>query len=82
MADITGGNAVSASTIRRWALEVIHLLAARAPRLDRILEKIATQGGKAVFIDGTLVHNRTVCRAPYGVTRQACHLVAPNSTTQ
>ncbi|MEQ4720349.1 hypothetical protein [Nonomuraea sp. B19D2] len=63
LADIAGGDAVSASAIRRWALEAIDLLAARAPRLDRILEKIAKQGGEAVFIDGTLVHNRTVCRA-------------------
>jgi len=35
LADMAGGNAVSASTISRWTWEVIGLLAARAPRLDR-----------------------------------------------
>ncbi|MEV1249594.1 hypothetical protein ACIBO2_26315 [Nonomuraea sp. NPDC050022] len=39
LADMAGGNNVSASTIRRWLLEVIDLLAARAPRLDRALKK-------------------------------------------
>jgi hypothetical protein len=31
LADIAGGNGVSASTIHRWTWEVITLLAARAP---------------------------------------------------
>ncbi|MEU5719125.1 hypothetical protein AB0G71_25825 [Streptomyces sp. NPDC020403] len=35
LSDIAGGNDVSASTVRRWLLEVIELLSARAPRLDR-----------------------------------------------
>ena len=34
-ADLAGGNDVSATTIRRWCDEVIALLAAKAPRLDR-----------------------------------------------
>jgi hypothetical protein len=58
LADIAGGNSVSASTVRRWVLEVIELLAARAPRLDRILKKIAKQGGEVVLLDGTLVRTR------------------------
>jgi hypothetical protein len=60
LADLTGGNDVSATaTMRRWLLEVIELLAARAPRLDRALKKIARSGGEVVPIDGTLV--RTTC---------------------
>nr|WP_166682631.1 transposase family protein [Streptomyces sp. 846.5] len=41
LAELAGGNDISAATLRRWVLEVIGLLAARAPRLDRALKKIA-----------------------------------------
>jgi hypothetical protein len=58
LSDMAGGNGISASTVRRWLLEVIGLLAARAPRLDRALKKIARSGGEAVLIDGTLVRTR------------------------
>ncbi|NUP46383.1 MAG: transposase [Catenulispora sp.] len=58
LADLAGGNGVSASTVRRWVLEVIKLLAAKAPRLERALGKIARSGGEAVLIDGTLVRTR------------------------
>jgi hypothetical protein len=58
LADLAGGNDLSASTIRRWLLEVIDLLAARAPRLDRALHKIARAGGVVILIDGTLVRTR------------------------
>jgi hypothetical protein len=58
LADMAGANNVSASTVRRWLLEVIALLAARAPRLDRALAKIARSGGELVLIDGTLVRTR------------------------
>ncbi|GGU97995.1 hypothetical protein GCM10010211_76660 [Streptomyces albospinus] len=44
--------------MRRWLLEVIELLAARAPRLDRALKKIAGKGGVVVLLDGTLVRTR------------------------
>jgi hypothetical protein len=56
--DMVGGNDVSASTVRRWVLEVIDLLSARAPRLDRALKKIAKKGGVVVLLDGTLVRTR------------------------
>lgn len=56
--DMAGGNDVSASTVRRWVLEVINLLSARAPRLDRALQKIARKGGVVVLLDGTLVRTR------------------------
>ncbi|KFF99100.1 transposase [Streptomyces scabiei] len=52
LADMAGGNNVSESTIRRWRDELIALLAAQAPRLDRVLKKVAKQGG---LIDGTLI---------------------------
>ncbi|MBD0716076.1 transposase family protein [Streptomyces sp. CBMA370] len=58
LADMAGGNNVSESTVRRWRDEVITLLAAQAPRLDRALKKIARQGGEVVLIDGTLVHTQ------------------------
>lgn len=41
--------------MRRWRDELIGLLAARAPRLDRALKKIARRGGEVVLIDGTLI---------------------------
>lgn len=61
MLDLAGGNGVSESTLRRWRDEMIDLLAARAPRLDRALRKIARRGGEVVLIDGTLIptHRRT-----------------------
>lgn len=58
LADLAGGNGVSASTIRRWVLEVIELLAAKAPRLDRALNKVAAAGGDVVLLDGTLIRTR------------------------
>ncbi|MET7896582.1 transposase family protein [Streptomyces mirabilis] len=58
LSDMAGGNQVSASTVRRWVLEVLRLLAARAPRLDRALKKIAKRGGVVVLLDGTLVRTR------------------------
>jgi hypothetical protein len=58
LADMAGGNGVSASTVRRWVKEAVKLLAARAPRLDRALKKIAKAGGQVVLLDGTLVRTR------------------------
>ncbi|MEU6033625.1 hypothetical protein ABZ825_42680 [Streptomyces tauricus] len=78
LADMAGGNEVSASTVRRWVLEVLGLLAARAPRLDRALKKIARRGVAVVLLDGTLVHTaaapeRTTARTTAGNTRpMAC----------
>jgi hypothetical protein len=58
LSDLAGGNGVSASTVRRWVLEVIEGLAKRAPRLDRVLAKVVAGGGNVVLIDGTLVRTR------------------------
>ena len=58
LADMAGGNSVSASTIDRWTWEIITLLAARAPRLDRALARIKKEGGEAVLLDGTLIPTR------------------------
>lgn len=58
LADMAGGNDVSESSVRRWRDELIGLLAAQAPRLDRALKKIAKQGGELVLIDGTLIRTR------------------------
>ncbi len=53
LADMAGPSQVSASTVRRWLLEVMHLLAARAERLARALNEIVKRGGAVVLIDGT-----------------------------
>ena len=58
LADIAGGNSISASTIHRWTWEIITLLAARAPRLDRALAAVTRQGGEVVLLDGTLIPTR------------------------
>jgi len=58
LADMAGGNSVSASTIHRWTWEIIGLLAARAPRLDRALAAITRHGGEVVLLDGTLIPAR------------------------
>ncbi|WP_406278714.1 transposase [Streptomyces sp. NBC_00191] len=55
---MAGGNDISASTVRRWLLEAVGLLVARAPRLDRALQKVTRSGGEVVLIDGTLVRTR------------------------
>ncbi|MBB5155609.1 hypothetical protein BJ970_003143 [Saccharopolyspora phatthalungensis] len=56
--DMAGGNAVSASTISRWVAEVIDLLAACAPRLDRVPAKATRAGADMVLLDGTLVRTQ------------------------
>jgi len=58
LADMAGGNSVSASTIDRWTWEIIGLLATRAPRLDRALARIKKEGGEVVLLDGTLIPTR------------------------
>jgi len=74
LAGLAGGNGVSASTISRRAWEVIGLLAARAPRLDRALAKVKNQGGEVVLLDGTLIPARrrsgTASRRNYNGKRQ------------
>ncbi|GAA2921153.1 hypothetical protein [Streptomyces enissocaesilis] len=55
LADMADSNDVSESTVRRWRDELITLLAAQAPRLDRALRKVAKRGGEVVLIGGTLI---------------------------
>ncbi|MDO0930379.1 transposase family protein [Streptomyces sp. DG2A-72] len=55
LAEMAGGNNISESTVRRWRDELISLLAAQAPRLDRALQKGAVRGGEVVLIDGTFI---------------------------
>ncbi|MEU7584654.1 transposase family protein, partial [Streptomyces sp. NPDC041068] len=52
------GNGIHRTTVTRWVREVVHLLAARAPRLDRALKKIARKGGGIVLLDGSLIRTR------------------------
>ncbi|GHE13780.1 transposase family protein [Streptomyces alanosinicus] len=58
LADMAGGSNVSESTVRRWRDELIGLLAAQAPCLDRALKKVAKKGGEVVLIDGTLIRTQ------------------------
>ena len=58
LADFTGGNAVSRTTVDRWLKETVILLAARAPRLERVLAKIAREGCSVVLLDGSLIPTR------------------------
>ena len=51
-------NQIAESTVRRWRDEVLRLLAAKAPRLDRALNTLAARGGQVVLIDGTLIPTR------------------------
>jgi len=56
--DLAGGNGVHRTTVARWVREVVGLLAARAPRLDRALKKITRNGGGVVLLDGSLIRTR------------------------
>ncbi|MDG9713627.1 MmyB family transcriptional regulator [Streptomyces sp. DH10] len=56
--DLAGGNGIHRTTVTRRVREVVGLLAARAPRLDRALKKIAHKGGGVVLLDGTLIRTR------------------------
>ena len=56
--DLATPNGISASTLRRWLLEVITLLAGRAPRLPRVLRRLAARGAVVVLVDGTLIRTR------------------------
>ncbi|MER5222284.1 transposase family protein [Streptomyces flaveus] len=56
--DLAGGNRIHRTTVTRWAREVVGLLAARAPRLDRALKRIARKGGGVVLLDSTLIRTR------------------------
>ncbi|MBW8800914.1 MAG: transposase [Streptomyces sp.] len=56
--DLAGGNGIHRTTVTRWVREVVALLAARAPRLDRACKKIARTGGGIVLLDGSLIRTR------------------------
>jgi hypothetical protein len=55
LADLAGGNDVSRTTVDRWLKEMIEVLAAKAPRLQRVLAKIVWEGGGMVLLDGSLI---------------------------
>ncbi|MFB7590252.1 transposase family protein [Streptomyces sp. NPDC056169] len=55
LADLAGAVDVSRTTLDRWLKETIDLLAAKAPRLERVLAKIAREGGSVVLLDGSLI---------------------------
>ncbi|MGV4929412.1 transposase family protein [Streptomyces sp. BHT-5-2] len=55
LADTAGAYAVAASAVRHRLFEAIHLLAARAERRERALQKTARRGATVVLVDGTLI---------------------------
>lgn len=62
--DLATANGISHSTLRRWVLQVITTLAARAPRLDRVLRRAKRNKLHTLLLDGTLIrthrpHRRT-----------------------
>ncbi|WP_081235517.1 transposase family protein [Streptomyces viridosporus] len=56
--DLAGGNGIHRTTVTRWVREAVGLLAARAPRLERALKKIARTGGGVVLLDGSVIRTR------------------------
>ncbi|MET9131883.1 IS5/IS1182 family transposase, partial [Streptomyces antibioticus] len=54
LADMAGGNNVSESTVRRWRDELIGLLAAQAPRLDRALSSCCRSDLEGCVSNGSL----------------------------
>ncbi|MFM9589280.1 hypothetical protein ACKI1J_11845 [Streptomyces scabiei] len=61
------------ATVRRWVLEVLDLLAARARRPDRVLKKVARRGGAVVLLDGTLVRTHRRTGADHHKNRSGTH---------
>ncbi|WP_329055425.1 transposase family protein [Streptomyces violaceus] len=55
---LADGNGIHRTTVTRWVKEVVGLLAARAPRLDRALKKITRTCGGVVLLDGSLIRTR------------------------
>ncbi|WP_328753016.1 transposase [Streptomyces sp. NBC_00285] len=55
LSDLAGGNDLSRTTLDRWLKEMTELLAARAPRLQRVRARIAREGGSVVLLDGSLI---------------------------
>lgn len=56
--DLAGGNGISASTLHRWANQVLTILAAQAPRLPRALAAAVRAGHQYVLLDATLIRTR------------------------
>ncbi|MFD7284201.1 transposase family protein, partial [Streptomyces sp. NPDC059862] len=56
--DLAGGNGIHRTTVTRWVREVVGMLSARAPRLDRALKRITRSGGGVVLLDGSLIRTR------------------------
>jgi hypothetical protein len=54
-ADLAAANGVSHSAVRRWVEQVITVLAAKAPRLDRVLDRAERDGLHVLLLDGTLI---------------------------
>lgn len=69
---LASGNEVHRTTVSRCVREVVGLLAARTPSLDRALKKIARKGGGVVLLDGSLICTRAKNRKNYS-GKSKCH---------
>ncbi|MFF4508127.1 transposase family protein [Streptomyces sp. NPDC001401] len=56
--DLAGGNGIHRTPVTWRVREVVGLLTARVPRLNRALKKIAREGGGIVLMDGSLIRTR------------------------
>ncbi|MEL5953520.1 hypothetical protein AADR41_01705 [Streptomyces sp. CLV115] len=76
--DLAGGNGVHRTTVTRWVREVVGLLAAHAPRLDRALKKITDPVAESYcwtapwFAPGGAPELRTGRTTPASTNATAC----------
>jgi len=54
-ADLAAAHAVADTTVRRWVEQVITVLAAQMPRLDRVLDRVERDGLHVLLLDGTFI---------------------------
>jgi hypothetical protein len=54
-ADLAAAHAVADTTVRRWVEQVITVLAAQMPRLDRVLQRAERDGLHVLLLDGSFI---------------------------
>jgi len=78
-ADLAIANGISHSTVRRWVLQVITVLAGQAPRLDRVLRRAHRDGHQVLLFDGTFIRTHRPRRRT-GRGRQRAHYSGKHRT--
>ena len=54
-ADLAAAHAIAHTTVRRWVQQVITVLAAQLPRLDRVLDRAERDGLHVLLLDGSFI---------------------------